>query len=120
MLYALYYHVVPHHLVSSRDYVSALQISLGMNYLHTKARPIVHKDLKIANILVDKGLTMKVKFLCVLRKLCSTCNLEHIFLMVCCLICTAIEKKRGNVSTAEAINPWFSGTEGCPLLLIVV
>ena len=36
------------------------QITLGMNYLHTLSPPVVHGDLKIANVLVDDGCIMKV------------------------------------------------------------
>ncbi|CAN6818307.1 unnamed protein product [Brassica oleracea] len=38
----------------------ALDIALGMNYLHCCSPPIVHRDLKPQNLLVDWNLTAKV------------------------------------------------------------
>lgn len=38
----------------------ALDIARGMNYLHRCNPPIVHRDLKSSNLLVDKNLTVKV------------------------------------------------------------
>lgn len=38
----------------------ALDIARGMNYLHTCRPPIIHRDLKSPNLLVDKDLTIKV------------------------------------------------------------
>eukprot|EP00887_Chlorella_sp_A99_P000196 scaffold13.g196.t1 len=38
----------------------ALDIARGMNYLHTCRPPIIHRDLKSPNLLVDKDLTVKV------------------------------------------------------------
>lgn len=32
----------------------------GMNYLHRRDPPIVHRDLKSPNLLVDKNWTVKV------------------------------------------------------------
>lgn len=32
----------------------------GMNYLHRRNPPIVHRDLKSSNLLVDKNWTVKV------------------------------------------------------------
>jgi serine/threonine protein kinase len=42
--------------------VLALQAK-GMNYLHRRSPPIVHRDLKSPNLLVDKKYTVKVWFL---------------------------------------------------------
>lgn len=33
----------------------------GMNYLHKRNPPIVHRDLKSPNLLVDKKYTVKVR-----------------------------------------------------------
>lgn len=38
----------------------ALDIARGMNFLHTCKPPIIHRDLKSPNLLVDKDLTVKV------------------------------------------------------------
>ncbi|KAL4448958.1 hypothetical protein ABPG77_007675 [Micractinium sp. CCAP 211/92] len=38
----------------------ALDIARGMNFLHTCRPPIIHRDLKSPNLLVDKDLTVKV------------------------------------------------------------
>ncbi|KAL7144327.1 hypothetical protein ABFS83_07G005300 [Erythranthe nasuta] len=38
----------------------ALDIARGMNYLHHNNPPIVHRDLKSSNLLVDKNWTVKV------------------------------------------------------------
>lgn len=35
----------------------------GMNYLHRRNPPIVHRDLKSPNLLVDKKYTVKVRIL---------------------------------------------------------
>jgi serine/threonine protein kinase len=39
--------------------LSSLQVK-GMNYLHRSSPPIVHRDLKSPNLLVDKNWTVKV------------------------------------------------------------
>ncbi|KAF4367806.1 hypothetical protein F8388_016629 [Cannabis sativa] len=38
----------------------ALDVTRGMNYLHRRNPPIVHRDLKSSNLLVDKNWTVKV------------------------------------------------------------
>ena len=49
--------------------VSILQ-ARGMNYLHHSSPPIIHRDLKSSNLLVDKNWTVKVQ---------STLFVFHIF-----------------------------------------
>ncbi|XP_039122203.1 dual specificity protein kinase shkE-like [Dioscorea cayenensis subsp. rotundata] len=38
----------------------ALDVARGMNYLHCRKPPIIHRDLKSSNLLVDKNWTVKV------------------------------------------------------------
>nr|VDD47175.1 unnamed protein product [Brassica oleracea] len=38
----------------------AMDIARGMNYLHSCSPPIIHRDLKSSNLLVDKNWTVKV------------------------------------------------------------
>lgn len=38
----------------------SFDVALGMNYLHTLDKPIIHGDLKIQNVLVSDGYTAKV------------------------------------------------------------
>ncbi|KAL6174640.1 hypothetical protein ACLB2K_051286 [Fragaria x ananassa] len=38
----------------------ALDVARGMNYLHRRNPPIVHRDLKSSNLMVDKNWTVKV------------------------------------------------------------
>ncbi|XP_026434129.1 probable serine/threonine-protein kinase SIS8, partial [Papaver somniferum] len=42
-----------------RRVLMALDIARGMNYLHLCNPPIVHRDLKSSNLLVDKNWTVK-------------------------------------------------------------
>ncbi|VFQ69383.1 unnamed protein product [Cuscuta campestris] len=48
------------HLDIRRRLRMALDVARGMNYLHTRNPPIVHRDLKSSNLLVDKSWTVKV------------------------------------------------------------
>lgn len=45
--------------VSTTKSIILLQ-ARGMNYLHHRNPPIVHRDLKSSNLLVDKNWTVKV------------------------------------------------------------
>ena len=38
----------------------ALDAAKGMNYLHTSDPPVIHRDLKSPNLLVDKHWRVKV------------------------------------------------------------
>ncbi|RZC60979.1 hypothetical protein C5167_022752, partial [Papaver somniferum] len=44
-----------------RRVLMALDIARGMNYLHNCDPPVVHRDLKSSNLLVDKNWTVKVR-----------------------------------------------------------
>ncbi len=39
----------------------ALDAAKGMNYLHTSDPPVIHRDLKSPNLLVDKHWRVKVR-----------------------------------------------------------
>ncbi|KAL8480963.1 hypothetical protein ACS0TY_027476 [Phlomoides rotata] len=43
-----------------RRRIMALDIARGMSYLHRYNPPIIHRDLKSSNLLVDKNWTVKV------------------------------------------------------------
>ena len=43
-----------------RRLLMALDVARGMNYLHACKPPIMHRDLKSPNLLVDKDFTVKV------------------------------------------------------------
>lgn len=50
----------PPQIDEKRKLLMALDIARGMHYLHTCKPPIVHRDLKTPNLLVDKDWTIKV------------------------------------------------------------
>lgn len=39
----------------------AMDIARGMNYLHSCRPPVIHRDLKSPNLLVDKDFTVKAR-----------------------------------------------------------
>ncbi len=51
---------VPQQIDEKRRVLMALDVARGMHYLHTCRPPIVHRDLKTPNLLVDKDWTIKV------------------------------------------------------------
>lgn len=51
----------------------ALDAAKGMNYLHTSDPPVIHRDLKSPNLLVDKDYTCKVRSAS--RQTCGFCCL---------------------------------------------
>ncbi|PRW61504.1 Serine threonine- kinase CTR1 [Chlorella sorokiniana] len=52
----------------SRRLTVALQTALGMLYLHSRSPPLVHRDLKSPNLLLDEGFTVKVTGGCLGRR----------------------------------------------------
>ena len=48
-------HALPPHTLTQR-----LQIAAAVGYLHTRTPPIAHRDIKLANVLVDKDGDAKV------------------------------------------------------------
>lgn len=50
----------PPPLDEKRRLLMALDVARGMHYLHACRPPIVHRDLKSPNLLVDKDFTVKV------------------------------------------------------------
>ena len=46
-----------------RRWRMGLDVARGMHYLHSCRPPIVHRDLKSPNLLVDKDFTIKVPLL---------------------------------------------------------
>ena len=38
----------------------AKEVALGMNWLHNAKPPIIHRDLKLTNVLLDANLTAKI------------------------------------------------------------
>lgn len=47
---------------AANNTVSILLQARGVNYLHHRNPPIVHRDLKSSNLLVDKNWCVKVMF----------------------------------------------------------
>jgi len=57
----LYDYLRDHEVTQKERLKMAIDIAIGMNYMHySQERPIIHRDLKSLNVLVDKTLTMKI------------------------------------------------------------
>lgn len=50
-----------------------------MNYLHHRNPPVVHRDLKSSNLLVDKNWTVKVCVLVVATTISSRLSIYQLF-----------------------------------------
>ncbi|XP_028109747.1 uncharacterized protein LOC114308372 isoform X2 [Camellia sinensis] len=58
----------------------ALDIARGMNYLHHFSPPIIHRDLKSSNLLVDKNWTVKYSLNRLVILVCRGSNMKHTLL----------------------------------------
>jgi serine/threonine-protein kinase CTR1 len=59
----------------------AIDASLGLNYLHLHDPPIIHRDFKSLNCLIDQGMSLKVSQGA--RKATHT----HTYIYVCVCMC---------------------------------
>jgi len=62
----------PNQLTPKRVKRIALEVALGMHYLHSLNPPLVHRDLKSANILIDKNWHAKITDFGISRQLVPT------------------------------------------------